>query len=162
MRCICLPALLLLAAVLPLTTRGAEALHEFPSSVLSVRTHQSSEWFNVWIADNPQRQQQGLMYQKWLPADWGMLFPDQTPRVKSMWMKNTLIPLDMLFIDPKGRIVYIRERATPQSEEIITFPVAVKAVLELQGGECSLLGIRVGDQVHHPLFGSAPEGPARN
>src|SRR5579872_6158759 len=87
--------LLLVAAV---RTPAAEELQRFPSAVLSIRTHASTEWFNVWVADNPQRQEQGLMYQKWLPADWGMLFPEGSPRVKSMWMKNTLIPLDMLFI----------------------------------------------------------------
>jgi uncharacterized protein len=151
---------LLLAATLARAAAAPEALQQFPQSVLSIRTHQSSEWFNVWIADNPLRQEQGLMYQKWLPTDWGMLFPEQTLRVKSMWMKNTLIPLDMLFIDARGRIVYIRERATPESEEIITYREAVKAVLELAGGECARTGIRVGDQVHHALFGSAPGAPA--
>ncbi|HEV7986327.1 MAG TPA: DUF192 domain-containing protein [Steroidobacteraceae bacterium] len=160
MRFTCLLALLLLATVLPPATPATEELRRFPSSVLSIRTRQSTEWFNVWIADTSQRQEQGLMYQKWLPTDWSMLFPEQAPRVKSMWMKNTLIPLDMLFIDPKGRIVYIRERATPESEQIISYPVAVKAVLELSGGTCARLGIRVGDQVHHALFGASPGGPA--
>jgi uncharacterized membrane protein (UPF0127 family) len=159
MRSTCLIALLLVSVALR-AQPAAEELRQFPSSVLSIRTRQSTEWFNVWIADTSQRQEQGLMYQKWLPTDWGMLFPDQSPQVKSMWMKNTLIPLDMLFIDAKGRIVYIRERATPESEQIITYPVAVKAVLELSGGECARLGIRVGDQIHHTLFGSAPAGPA--
>jgi len=79
-----------------------------------------------------------------------------------MWMKNTLIPLDMLFIDAKGHIVAIHERAIPRSEEIISSSTAVKAVLELAGGECATLGIRVGDQVRHQLFGSAIGGPARN
>ena len=162
MRSTCLLTLLLLAAVAPRVTPAAEELRQFPSSVLSIRTHQSLEWFNVWVADTSERQEQGLMYQKWLPADWGMLFPDQRPRVKSMWMKNTLIPLDMLFIDSKGRIVYIRAHATPESEEIISFPQPVKAVLELSGGSCGRLGIRVGDQVHHPIFGQAPQGPIAN
>jgi len=154
--------LLLLLATLPAATPAAEALRDFPTSVLEIRTHRSTEWFSVWVADTPSRQQQGLMFQKWLPADQGMLFPEQTPRVKSMWMKNTLIPLDMLFIDAKGRIVYIRERANPESEEIITYPVAVKAVLELEGGACARLGIHVGDQVQHSLFGAAPAGPVAN
>lgn len=153
-------ALLLLVSLLPRITPAAEALREFPASVLSIRTHQSAEWFSVWIADTTPRQEQGLMYQKWLPPDWGMLFPEAMPRVKSMWMKNTLIPLDMLFIDAKGRIVYIREQATPQSEEIITFPGAVKAVLELSGGSCARLGIRVGDRINHALFGTPAGAPA--
>lgn len=151
---------LLLATMLARAAAPPEALQQFPQSVLNIRTHQGSEWFSVWIADSSQRQEQGLMFQKWLPADWGMLFPEQTPRVKSMWMKNTLISLDMLFIDANGRIVYIREHATPESEEIITYPGPVKAVLELAGGECARAGIHVGDQVHHALFGSSPGAPA--
>ena len=101
------------------------------------------------------------MFLRWLPPDHGMLFPQASPRVMSMWMKNTLIPLDMLFIDAQGRVVYIRERATPLSEDIISAPPKVKAVLELAGGECARLGIHVGDRVQHTLFGSAPAGPAR-
>jgi hypothetical protein len=68
----------------------------------------------------------------------------------------------MLFIDAKGHVIAIRERATPRSEEIISSPAAVKAVLELAGGECATLGIRVGDQVKHKLFGTAAAGPVRN
>jgi uncharacterized membrane protein (UPF0127 family) len=113
------------------------------------------------VADTPERSQQGLMFLRWLPPDQGMLFPEDTPRVMHMWMKNTLIPLDMLFIDAKGRIIGIHERATPRSEDIITSPAPVKAVLELAGGACAQLGIRVGDQVRHALFGSGPAGPVR-
>jgi len=144
------------------TARALESPEQFPSSVLSIQTRHGSEWFSVWIADTAARSEQGLMFLKWLPEDRGMLFPQDAPRVMSMWMKNTLIPLDMLFIDAHGRVVYIRERATPRSEDIITTAVPVKAVLELAGGECAKLGIRVGDQAHHRFFGSAPLGPVRN
>src|ERR1019366_5947081 len=153
---------LLLSAVPSQTAQALENLEQFPRSALNIHTRQGLEWFTVWIADTPARSQQGLMFLKWLPEDQGMLFPQEAPRVTSMWMKNTLIPLDMLFVDAQGRVAYIRERATPQSEEIITAPVPVKAVLELAGGECAKLGIRVGDHVRHQLFGSAPEGPVRN
>ena len=153
---------LALSAVLSPAAHALENLDAFPRSALNIRTRQGPEWFSVWIADTPARSQQGLMFLKWLPADQGMLFPQDAPRVMSMWMKNTLIPLDMLFIDGQGRVVYIRERATPQSEAIITTPLPVKAVLELSGGQCARLGIRVGDKVRHALFGSAPEGPARH
>jgi uncharacterized protein len=154
------PLLLLVAVAVCSWSQAAESLKDFPHSVLSIRTRKTTEWFNVWIADNSARQEQGLMYQKWMPADAGMLFPEETPRVKSMWMKNTLIPLDMLFIDMHGRIIHIRENATPESLEIITFPTAVKAVLELNGGTCAREGIRVGDQVRDALFGSPPGAPA--
>ncbi len=163
LRACLLAATVLLLGSLPARPDPAmESLDQFPTSVLEIRTHAGREWFSVWIADTPARSEQGLMFLKWLPTDRGMLFPQETPRVMSMWMKNTLIPLDMLFIDAQGRVVYIRERATPQSQDIISTPVAVKAVLELAGGECSRLGIRVGDHVRHQLFGSAPEGPVRD
>jgi hypothetical protein len=152
--------LMLLASATGPHARAAEPLKDFPHTVLSIHTRQTTEWFSIWIADNSTRQEQGLMYQKWMPADWGMLFPEATPRVKSMWMKNTLIPLDMLFIDAHGRIVHIRENASPESLEIISFPTAVRAVLELNGGTCAREGIRVGDQVRDALFGNSPGAPA--
>ena len=144
------------------TAQALESPEQFPSSALSIHTRHGNEWFAIWIADTEARSEQGLMFQKWLPEDRGMLFPQDAPRVMSMWMKNTLIPLDMLFIDVHGRVIYIRERATPQSEAIITTPVPVKAVLELAGGRCAKLGIQFGDQVLHQYFGSAPTGPVRN
>jgi uncharacterized membrane protein (UPF0127 family) len=157
--------LCLLLALGALASRQAcalESLQQFPSSVLTIQTHKGAEWFSVWIADTPERSEQGLMFLQWLPTDQGMLFPQDAPRVMHMWMKNTLIPLDMLFIDAKGHIVAIHEHATPRSEDLISSPTAVKAVLELAGGECAALGIHVGDQVRHKLFGIAAIGPARN
>jgi uncharacterized protein len=159
----CLGSVLLLIALLCAGTANAvESIDQFPSSPLSIRTRAGTEWFSVWIADTAAREQQGLMYQRWLPVDRGMLFPQAEPRVMTMWMKNTLIPLDMLFIDAQGRIVYIRENTTPQSEDLISAPAPVKAVLELAGGLSAKHGIHVGDRVLHPLFGSAPIGPVRN
>jgi uncharacterized membrane protein (UPF0127 family) len=155
-------ALLAFAALGSRPARALEDLERFAHSVLNIHTRQGAEWFSVWIADTPARSEQGLMYLRWLPPDRGMLFPQDEPRVMRMWMKNTLIPLDMLFVDARGRVVYIQERATPQSEAIISAPVPVKAVLELAGGECARLGIRVGDQVRHRLFGTPPEGPVEN
>lgn len=139
---------------------AAEPLNRFPVSVLRIQAHGGGEWFNVWIANTAERQEQGLMYQKWVPADWGMLFPESAPRVKSMWMKNTLIPLDMLFIESSGRIAYIRENAVPESLDIITFAQPVAAVLELNGGTCARTGIRVGDHVRHALFGTSAGAPS--
>jgi len=157
-----LSALLLLGLRSP-AALALESLDAFPTSTLSIRTRQGPpEWFSVWIADTAARSEQGLMFVKWLPAGQGMLFPFDQPHVATFWMKNTLIALDMLFIDAQGRIVYIRERAPPMSEALISAPMPVKAVLELAGGECARLGLRTGDQVRHPLFGSAPEGPVRN
>jgi uncharacterized membrane protein (UPF0127 family) len=155
-------ALLPLAALQRSRAMEIEKLETFPRSTVQIRTHDSAEWFGVWVADTPAREEQGLMFQKWLAPDQGMLFPQDPPRVMSMWMKNTLIPLDMLFIDAQGRILYVKADATPESEDIITNPAPVRAVLELVGGEAARRGIRVGDTVRHQLFGTPPAGPVRN
>jgi uncharacterized protein len=103
--------------------------------------------FDVWVADTPQRAQQGLMFVSDLPASRGMVFPFAPPRVETMWMKNTYIELDMLFIGAGGRVTKIIERARPLSEQILSSDTAVNAVLELKGGEAKTLGLAVGDTV---------------
>jgi uncharacterized protein len=151
-----LAAVLLLGAVLAPAARALENLNAFPQSALEIRTQTGSQRFNIWIADTPTRSQQGLMFVRSLPADRGMLFPLERPGVMRMWMKDTRIALDMLFIDPHGEIIYIRHNATPESEAIITTPAPVitpvKAVLELAGGECARRHIEQGDHVVHALF----------
>ena len=154
---------LLLGALATPAARSLESLDAFPRSALEIRTHEGVQRFNIWIADTSARSQQGLMFVRSLPKDQGMLFPLPRPGVMRMWMKDTLIPLDMLFIDRHGQIIYIRHNATPQSEAIITTPAPVvtpvKAVLELAGGECARRHIEQGDRVLHALFGTAPEAP---
>ena len=154
-RYLSLVAVLLGAAV----ARGAlalENLNSFPHSALEIQTRSGSQHFDIWVADTPGRSEQGLMFVRALPAGRGMLFPLQHPGVMRMWMKNTLIPLDMLFIDVRGKIIFIRHNATPESEAIITTPAPVitpvKAVLELAGGECARRHIEQGDRVIHGLF----------
>src|SRR3546814_14529348 len=88
-----------------------------------------------------------------------MLFVYSQPRRVSMWMKNTLIPLDMLFIAPDGRIESIVKRAVPHSLATISSRGKVRAVLELNGGTVDRLGIRPGDRVVHPIFENGREGP---
>jgi uncharacterized membrane protein (UPF0127 family) len=87
-----------------------------------------------------------------MPADEGMLFPQPQPRVMAMWMKNTFIPLDMLFIDSRGRVVCLRERTVPESLDIVSCDQPVKAVLEIGGGQAGKRGIAVGDRVIHRTF----------
>ena len=157
-----LAATLILAAALMLgpgpvpAAQALESLDAFPRSPLEIRTQSGSQRYDVWIADTPARSQQGLMFVKALHAGQGMLFPLQRPGVMRMWMKDTLIPLDMLFIDAHGQIIYIRHDATPQSEAIITTPAPVvtpvKAVLELAGGECARRHIEQGDWVINGFF----------
>jgi len=103
--------------------------------------------FDVWVADTPARAEQGLMFVSELPEGKGMVFPLASPRVETMWMKNTYIELDMLFIGADGRVTKIIERAHPMSLETLSSDSPVSAVLELKGGEVAKLGLRVGDAV---------------
>ncbi len=92
------------------------------------------------------------MWIRQLPADYGMLFPLGEPRPMSMWMKNTYISLDMLFLGSSGRITHIVQRATPLSEAIISSNGEVAAVLEIAAGEVQRRGIAIGDRVVHPAL----------
>ncbi|OHD05446.1 DUF192 domain-containing protein [Sphingopyxis sp. RIFCSPHIGHO2_12_FULL_65_19] len=97
--------------------------------------------FNVEVARTDAEQDRGLMFRTSLPADGGMLFPFQKPRIGSFWMKNTLIPLDMIFIRADGSIDRIAENTIPESLEPVVSGGEVSAVLELAGGTAARLGI---------------------
>ena len=127
-----------------------EPLSAFPQSLLAIRTASGKVVnFKIWTADRPGRQEQGLMYVRDIDDHAGMLFLFEPVRQISMWMKNTYLPLDLLFIDASGRIDYIAKRATPLSLDIITDPRPVAAVLELKGGIADSFGIQTGDTVLH-------------
>jgi len=128
-------------------------LATYPKSDLVVETAAGGRHtFRVWIADTEPRQRQGLMFVRDLPADQGMLFVNRPPRPASFWMKNTYIPLDLLFVDARGKVLHIFERATPLSLEPMGIEAPVRAVFEIKGGESARRGIRVGDRVRHPAF----------
>jgi len=129
-----------------------EPLDAFPQSALEIRTAAGRQWFSIRIADTDSRQEQGLMYVRALRADEGMLFPQRSPHIATFWMKNTLIPLDLLFITARGRIACLRERAKPLLLDLISCETPVKAVLEIGGGEAARRGIHVGDRVNHATF----------
>ncbi len=112
--------------------------------------------FDVELAVSREQQAQGLMYRQSLAADAGMLFVYRPAREVSMWMKNTVIPLDMLFIAEDGEIVKVVERAVPLSLTTISSDRRVRAVLEINGGMVNRLGIRPGDRVVHPAFEDGP------
>ncbi len=145
---------LALMALLPaLRCEGASAADKtFPRSALQIHGSSGPNWFNIRIADTDAHRELGLMFATQLPSDEGMLFPEDKPQVMSMWMKNTLIPLDMLFIDTRGRIVCLLANAKPESLEILSCDKPVKAVLEIGGGESQRRGIKVGDWVVHATF----------
>ena len=112
--------------------------------------------FRVEMAVQPEQQTVGLMFREAVGPDEGMLFDWGAPRESSMWMRNTLVPLDMLFIAADGRIHRIAERTVPHSLAPVDSRGPVRATLELAGGTAERLDIRVGDRVLHRLFGTAP------
>jgi uncharacterized membrane protein (UPF0127 family) len=136
-------------------TGPLEDLDAFPSGKLEISEGKFVKHvFKVWLADNPQRQAQGLMFVRSLPDLRGMLFVHDEPRPISMWMKNTYIPLDMVFIDGHGRIQQIIEQTTPHSLDLIQSTQPAAAVLEIAGGEAKRLGIHPGQRVSHPALAS--------
>lgn len=112
--------------------------------------------FTVEMALTPEQQTIGLMFRPEVKADEGMIFDWGQPRESSMWMRNTLAPLDMVFIAADGRIHRIAERTVPLSLTPVDSRGPVRATLELQGGITEKLDIRVGDRVLHRMFGSNP------
>lgn len=105
------------------------------------------EVFNVELAVTPEERSRGLMFRTEMAQDAGMLFDFGAARDISMWMKNTFISLDMLFVDANGTIVGIEKRTVPQSEAIIPSPKPVRFVLELNGGAADRMGFEVGEKV---------------
>jgi uncharacterized membrane protein (UPF0127 family) len=130
-----------------------EPLSAFPHSLLAIRTSSGKVVnFKIWQADTPQREQQGLMFIRELDVHSGMLFMFPENDRVTMWMKNTYISLDLLFLNARGEIDYIAAKATPLSEKYIGPPTREFAVLELKGGACDQFGIKVGDRVMHKNF----------
>ncbi len=105
--------------------------------------------FEIEVASTNEERSQGLMYRKHMAANAGMLFVYEKPNNVMMWMKNTYIPLDMLFLNSEGKIVYIKENATPHSTKTISSDQDVIGVLELNAGTAFRLGIKVGDIAQH-------------
>ncbi|WP_254054988.1 DUF192 domain-containing protein [Kiloniella sp. EL199] len=105
--------------------------------------------FDIEIASSNEERSQGLMYRKNMATNAGMLFVYEKPNNIMMWMKNTYIPLDMLFLNSEGKIVYIKENTTPHSTKTISSDQDVIGVLELNAGTAFKLGIKVGDIAQH-------------
>jgi uncharacterized protein len=128
----------------PPAATAASRLLVIPLSISSgSRTHR----FLVELARTPDEQAQGLMHRQRLGANQGMLFPFSPPRPASFWMKNTLIPLDMIFVRADGSIARIAANTVPHSLEPVGVEEPVAAVLEIAGGRSAQLGISEGDRV---------------
>jgi uncharacterized membrane protein (UPF0127 family) len=142
----------LFVLVLLLAAVPAWALENFATSELTILTAGGPQKFAIELALTNAQMEQGLMFRRSLAPDAGMLFDFKSPTAVSMWMKNTLIPLDMLFLDEHGRIIDIRERAVPLSLDIIAAKAPARYVIELNGGTAARLGIKPGDQVTSPAI----------
>ena len=126
--------------------RSPAGLEQVPLTVTTAagKTHR----FTVEVARTPQEQSYGLMNRQSLAPDKGMVFPYSPPQPVGFWMKDTLIPLDIIFISPGGKILRIEENTVPFSLDPVASGDAVEAVLELAGGRSAELGIAAGDQVN--------------
>ena len=147
-------AVLFAGAVVSITACAApgNAQRALPTAAITIATQKGPVKLTVELAETWRQQQAGLMWRKTMAPDAGMLFLFGGSQVRAMWMKNTLIPLDMLFIDEMGKIVRIEERTVPHSERAIASGGPVSAVLELNAGTASRLMIKPGDRVRHPAF----------
>lgn len=119
---------------------------------LEVVTAKGRHAFQVEFVDTDATRARGLMHRKSLAPDRGMLFDFKTERPVAFWMKNTLIPLDMIFIRADGRILSIARNTTPLSEAPVPSGGPVRSVLEIPGGRAAQLGILPGDRVLHRIF----------
>ena len=119
---------------------------------LTIVTASGRHAFQVEVMRTPEQRARGLMHRQFMPADRGMLFDFKRVEPVAMWMQNTYISLDMLFIRADGTVARIAERAEPLSTRTIPSGEPVLSVLEINGGVAEKLGIKPGDKVEHPLF----------
>lgn len=142
------------AAVLWVLTAGIAAADCAPDSV-TIRGDFGQARFSVEVADTNEARARGLMFRENLPASAGMLFVYPAPQRASFWMRNTLIPLDMLFADESGRIARVHANAVPGDETPIPGGDGVLAVLEINAGLARAMGIVEGAEMRHPAFPQA-------
>jgi uncharacterized membrane protein (UPF0127 family) len=139
----------------PALTGPALGLVDFDRDTLEIQTADGRYGFDIELALSPEQHAQGLMFRQSMPPDAGMLFLYKRARPVSFWMKNTYIPLDIVFIAEDGHIVNIAERTIPMSTKPIPSEGPVLGILELNSGTTRLLGIVPGDLVLHSAFGTA-------
>jgi uncharacterized membrane protein (UPF0127 family) len=152
-----LSVFLCLLIFIPNVGKAQSQLQTFEKDLIRLALEDGGEHeFQVELAVTWEQQAQGLMFRQSMPEDHGMLFLYESEGPRSMWMKNTYIPLDILFIGGDGRILSIAERTVPLSLSTISSGRPAKAVLELNGGTADRLGIRPGDLVLYSAFGTAP------
>ena len=146
------------SAALPLWLGLAAALACIPARAqegvegLDIITATGPHHFSVEVMRTDAGREKGLMFRRNMPKDRGMLFDFKTEQPVMMWMKNTFLPLDMVFISRDGKVVNVAENAEPLSEAIIASDGPVFAVLEVNAGEARQIGVKPGDEVRHSMF----------
>jgi uncharacterized membrane protein (UPF0127 family) len=130
---------------------GVVPLSAFPRERIAIETRKSfrRDMFVAWRADTPRTREQGLMFVRddQMRPDEAMIFVYDQPELVAMWMKNTLLPLDMLFVDPRGCVVTVKQNAKPGSLDTIESAYPVSLVVELKAGVVARHGIAIGDRV---------------
>lgn len=142
-------ALLLLALLLSAPAFALEACRD---DVVFIKNESAELRFAVELAATPQDRSRGLMFREHLPRSAGMLFVFERPQRVAFWMKNTLIPLDMIFVDQFGEVTRVHSNAVPHDETAIPGGDDVFAVLEINGGLATSYGITAGSKLRHPVF----------
>lgn len=125
---------------------------KFKKSLIVIKTQNSEYIFNVEVAETALERSRGLMYREQLKQNEGMLFIYPEKQIIKMWMKNTFIPLDMIFIDENGKIIKIIKMTSPKDLTPIGPEVKLKSVLEINGGLTSYLNINIGDKIIYPYL----------
>ena len=133
-------------------TACSEEIEQKPTTPLIITTSNGEIRFNVEVAQTPEELQKGLMYRTQMPLNNGMIFSIYPVRPTGMWMKNTKISLDMIFVAPDASISMIKENAVPMSEDLIISRDPVRAVIELNAGQVKRYGIKIGDKINHALL----------
>ncbi|WP_235523839.1 DUF192 domain-containing protein [Caulobacter sp. Root487D2Y] len=135
----------------PVAAHGA-AKPSAKLDTVEILTSRGRVRFTVELAVTKAEQERGLMFRKSLAPDRGMLFPYNPPQRAAFWMKNTLIPLDIIYIAPDGRVLSIARNAVPHDETPIPSGGIIRGVLEIPGGRAAQLGILPGDRVLNKIF----------
>ncbi|HSZ75173.1 MAG TPA: DUF192 domain-containing protein [Rhizomicrobium sp.] len=128
---------------------------QLPLDKITIDTDNGPVAFTVEMATTPDTQEAGLMFRKTMAPNWGMLFDFHRNVMVSFWMKNTILPLDMLFIRKDGTISSIAPDTTPYSTDSIPAAEPIRAVLEINAGRAAALGILPGEKVHGAIFGKS-------
>ena len=138
-------------AVLPRTAQ-AQSAPAGGLEPLTIVTSSGRHAFQVEVMRTPDQRAKGLMFRNYMPPDRGMLFDFKTPREVAFWMKNTLIPLDIIYIRADGTVLSIARNTTPLSEAPIPSGGPIVGVLELAGGRAGEIGLMPGDRIEHRIF----------